>query len=529
MGRKKQGLGEESTARTTRASSRFDVLAVTEDDFPALISGMNAKNPDANSANKDMNPVLNQIAAKLTGLKEGDKPDSAPMASGSGVSVQPSGKHSAITAAPVAKAINPVSNATKVQVMLKQSAVHGLSSPLEAAVKVPEIAGAKIVGQNYMLADKPEAIAIPTAAGMDKKPWNTLFKDNRAPTHGIKLRFIEPKGSVLDFTNKVMPTMVEMWGHCLVGCFTGRFPGLKAVYELKEKWGVRCLVRPHDKGWIIFKFQNDADRMKVLNEGPYTIFGKLLMLKVLSEEFSFDDEEFLKVPIWVKLPNLPMQLWNEEAMSEVASMIGTPLTTDRITQERANHNFARVLVEVDVSKPPPLSFPIRLPSQKVFNQQVVYETFPNFCFHCKKYGHHPFICKELAEKELKEKNGKETNMDVAIIKVAGQDAVKETVEKRMEIEEDKLPNAQLAAEKILEETGNSMLVTDTVNQEVDDTLVEVYLDGKFYKIREDAKVDRSRMLIKIPGLSWLETIAKLEDLHPKGDPYWKNMIGKKKK
>ncbi|CAH9140304.1 unnamed protein product [Cuscuta epithymum] len=116
--------------------------------------------------------------------------------------------------------------------------------------------------------------------------------------------------------------MVEMWGYCLVGCFTGHFPGLKAIHELKVKWGVKCQIRSHDKGWVIFKFQTDVDRMKVLNEGPYTIFGKLLMLKVLSEDFTFDDEEFLKVPIWVKFPHLPMKLWNKDAMSEVASMVG---------------------------------------------------------------------------------------------------------------------------------------------------------------------------------------------------------------
>ncbi|CAH9135335.1 unnamed protein product [Cuscuta epithymum] len=298
-----------------------------------------------------------------------------------------------------------------------------------------------------------------------KKPWSTLFKDNRAPSHGIKLKFVPPKGNSLDFSDRVMPSMVEMWGYCLVGCFTGRFPGLKAIHELKFKWGVKCQIKSHDKGWVIFKFQTDEDRMKVLNEGPYTIFGKLLMLKVLSDDFTFDDEEFLKVPIWVKFPQLPMKLWNKDAMSEVASMVGVPLTTDLITQERSNHNFARVLIEVDVSKPPPLSFPIRLPSHKVIKQLVVYETFPNFCFHCKKYGHHPFICKELAEKELKDKNEKEKKNDVGILKGAAQDTLKDIatrVEKSMEIEEGKLPDAQLEEGKILEEPGQPTLDSATV-------------------------------------------------------------------
>ncbi|GAA0159729.1 hypothetical protein LIER_16438 [Lithospermum erythrorhizon] len=41
----------------------------------------------------------------------------------------------------------------------------------------------------------------------------------------------------VDFT----PT-VEKWGICLIGCFTGRFPGSKAVFDIKNSWGVDCKV-----------------------------------------------------------------------------------------------------------------------------------------------------------------------------------------------------------------------------------------------------------------------------------------------
>ncbi|CAH9132114.1 unnamed protein product [Cuscuta epithymum] len=244
-----------------------------------------------------------------------------------------------------------------------------------------------------------QPITTQTVVSGEIKSWNSLFRDNRDPKNGIKLKYVPPKGETLDFGDRVLPSMVEMWGYCLVGQFTGKFPGLKAVHDLKAKWGVKCLVRSHNKGWIIFKFQNEEDRSKVLLEGPYTVFGKLLMLKVLSEDFTFEDEEFLKIPIWTKFPKLPMSLWNDEAMSEVASMVGVPITTDKITQERANNDYARVLIEVDVSKPPPLHFPIRLPSRKVIKQNVLYETFPNFCFQCKEFGHHPFICKKLAKRD----------------------------------------------------------------------------------------------------------------------------------
>ncbi|CAH9077945.1 unnamed protein product [Cuscuta europaea] len=217
--------------------------------------------------------------------------------------------------------------------------------------------------------------------------------------------------------------MVSLWGYCLVGCFTGRFPGLKAIYGLVKRWGVHCTMKSHDKGWVIFKFQNEQDRTKVFTEGPYNLYGRLLILKMLSDDFTFDDEPFLKVPIWVKFPNLPLNLWNEEAMSKITSKVGVPITTDKVTQELTNYHFARVLIEVDITKAPCLSFPIRLPSGKIFKQLVVYETFPNFCFHCKSYGHHPFICKQLGwkkiEKEVMKDGGKksEENIEAASLEM----------------------------------------------------------------------------------------------------------------
>ncbi|CAH9084084.1 unnamed protein product [Cuscuta europaea] len=160
--------------------------------------------------------------------------------------------------------------------------------------KQTEISGKK-VNQAVGVISSSHETEHQTVKELGARPRSNLFKDNRNPAHGIKLRYIPPKGNELDFSDNVLPYMVDMWGHCLVGCFTDRFPGLKAIHELRSKWNVNCLIRTHDKVWVTFKFQNELDRTKVLNEGPYTVFGKQLILKVLSDDFSFEDEEFLKV------------------------------------------------------------------------------------------------------------------------------------------------------------------------------------------------------------------------------------------
>ncbi|CAH9135063.1 unnamed protein product [Cuscuta epithymum] len=195
-----------------------------------------------------------------------------------------------------------------------------------------------------------------------KQPFASLFKDNREPSKGMKLRYIEPVGEFIDLSKRIMPSITDLWGFCLVGYFAGRFPGIRPIQEFVAKWGVQCHIRQHDRGWVIFKFNSEEARGKILMEGPYSLFGKSLYLKVLSDDFAFDSEEFLKVPIWVKFPFLPMQVWDEEVISEIASRVGLPLTTDRVTQEKARSNFARVLIEVDASKPSPLRLRIKMPN-----------------------------------------------------------------------------------------------------------------------------------------------------------------------
>ncbi|CAH9135329.1 unnamed protein product [Cuscuta epithymum] len=372
MARKKQGGGVEFSSRITRSAASFNVLEDLEDDLddlPILNSGI--------LGNKQAVAAQQGIGSTGPGTVVKDMPVDPP-----GNKKHSGGKTVVVPGISVKDALSKVLTGNKKIVV----PVAGEDATAVSKLQTPQLPG---IDADKQL-EVNEKSATPT-------PWSALFKDNRDPRHGIKLRYVPPKGDTLDFGDRILPSMVDMWGYCLVGHFTGKFPGLKAVHDLKAKWGVKCLVRSHKKGWLIFKFQNDEDRSRVLQEGPYIVFGKLLMLKELSENFSFEDEEFLKVPIWVKFHDLPLQLWNDEAMSEVSSMVGVPITTDKITQERINNDYARVLIEVDVSKPPPLSFPIRLPSQKVFKQSVVYETFPSYCFHCKEFGHHPFICKKLSK------------------------------------------------------------------------------------------------------------------------------------
>jgi len=224
-------------------------------------------------------------------------------------------------------------------------------------------------------------------------PWVNLFKDNRNLGTGIKLHEVVVDGDLVQLDEEDIDEVV---GICLVGLFTGKFPGVRAVQSLQGKWKVECKHWIHRSGWILFEFQSEEDRLKVLNGGPYFAYGSNLMLKILPPCFRFGSEEMTTVPTWIQLPDLPFDCWTERALSKIVSKVGIPITTDKLTRTCDRISFARVLVEVDVSKDLVTSVEVKLPTGVIYDQLVVFESTPKYCKKCKTFGHGDVGCNKGA-------------------------------------------------------------------------------------------------------------------------------------
>ncbi|PNX62170.1 hypothetical protein L195_g061024, partial [Trifolium pratense] len=59
--------------------------------------------------------------------------------------------------------------------------------------------------------------------------------------------------------------------------------------------------------------------------------------------------------VWVKLFNLSQEYWQKSILFTIASSVGTPICIDSVTarpmHERTFGQFARVLVDMDLSQP----------------------------------------------------------------------------------------------------------------------------------------------------------------------------------
>lgn len=255
-----------------------------------------------------------------------------------------------------------------------------------------------------ILKDFPETSTVmpmtPSLVNSETSPSKSYYATialGNSPSLGLKLKYVENTNmdGKIRFEAKECLDLEKQWGFALIGYVGGRFPGIKALREEVAKWRTKVKIHLHPSQWIIFKFQSEEDRVKVVNGGPYHVFNRPLLIKEMPREFNFGDELIHHVPIWVQLPNLPIDYWTNECLSKIGSMIGKPVASDSLTQSREHLAYARVLVEIDISKDVndlPKHLTLVSTSGMEFAQKVCYEYIPYFCDHCKIVGHDSKHC-----------------------------------------------------------------------------------------------------------------------------------------
>lgn len=114
--------------------------------------------------------------------------------------------------------------------------------------------------------------------------------------------------------------------------------------------------------------------------------NQLLLLKRWKRMMKLTKEYVSQIPMWVKLFHVPMEYWDFEGLSRIASLIGTPLFIDNLTSSGTRISFARVCVEVNVESTLPQSFFVKC-EEEVVEIRVKYQGLPAKCEHCKVFGH----------------------------------------------------------------------------------------------------------------------------------------------
>ncbi|XP_026435201.1 uncharacterized protein LOC113332917 [Papaver somniferum] len=105
--------------------------------------------------------------------------------------------------------------------------------------------------------------------------------------------------------------------------------------------------------------------------------------------------------VWVHYPVLSLEYWDEETLFKLSRALGNPVKVDDATLNYQSGHYARVLVEIDLSKKIPNKLWI-ITKYGCFSQSITLTNLPKFCWKCKIVGHHNFECKAKNSTEVHE-------------------------------------------------------------------------------------------------------------------------------
>ncbi|XP_009771921.1 uncharacterized protein [Nicotiana sylvestris] len=138
-----------------------------------------------------------------------------------------------------------------------------------------------------------------------------------------------------------------------------------------------------------------------------------MILKQWEPKFQMSKEKTRNIPIWVIFPSLPVEYWTKENLARIASCIGKPICSDRLTAEGERIFYARMLIEMDISQELPNVMLIEEAEGTYMEQELEYEWRLAFCEVCFQIGKHEVNC-EKAPIEKQKYRGEEQDRQAGI-------------------------------------------------------------------------------------------------------------------
>ncbi|XP_055960701.1 uncharacterized protein LOC126667366 [Mercurialis annua] len=194
----------------------------------------------------------------------------------------------------------------------------------------------------------------------------------------------------INFSDRIHNLIAQNMRFCVVVRLLGKTIGYKTLLSrLLKLWKPKdypSLV-DLDNNFFLVRFYSMDDYINALSGGPWVIFGHYLTVQPWNPEFSSDNINATSVTAWVRFPGLPIQYYHNHVLKAIAKTIGNVIKIDFNTEARERCKFARLAINLDLTKP--LFSRIMIDGHI---QKVEYEGLPIICFDCGQYGHRKNLC-----------------------------------------------------------------------------------------------------------------------------------------
>ncbi|KAL2224775.1 UNVERIFIED_CONTAM: hypothetical protein Sindi_2952300 [Sesamum indicum] len=199
---------------------------------------------------------------------------------------------------------------------------------------------------------------------------------------------------VLRFSSDEISRLSLPFRYALVGKFSHGYPSMQNLRRWMLAQGFRgdFSVGAINVRHVFIKFALEEDYTKLWIKSIWFVEGFPMRVFKWTPTFNPREESPI-VPVWVRLPELPIQFFDREALFSIARLLGTPLRTDVSTATLVRPSVARVCVEINLLEPLQTEIGLGIGTEVII-QPVIYERLPKYCGACKHLGHDEDECYE---------------------------------------------------------------------------------------------------------------------------------------
>ena len=187
----------------------------------------------------------------------------------------------------------------------------------------------------------------------------------------------------------------QKWKYAVVAQFVGRIPNFSVFQKMVNLlWGEdgEIDIKPAGHNLFILHFPNSRVRDRVIESGPWHIQNKPLIVRRWEPGMRSLEFDMTKLPLWIHLGNIPLELFTQTGISYIASALGNPLYMDRFTANQQRLAFAKVCIEVEASRDIPRSIEVQLKDGSIGLVHVEIPWMPTKCVQCGIFGHGDKTC-----------------------------------------------------------------------------------------------------------------------------------------
>nr|VDC93707.1 unnamed protein product [Brassica oleracea] len=213
-------------------------------------------------------------------------------------------------------------------------------------------------------------------------------------------RKLEPEGkpftldsgeACVTIPNSVIEKNRKAWDSFIVGQFYEEPPARGAVHAIVNGiWSKQrrdISVSKMESHAFLFRVPCPHARRRILSQCLWQIDGQTMFVAKWSPGMNQEKPELSAIPVWLDFWDVPLQFFNEDALKEIAGLVGKPICLHPATKNLTNLDVAKVYTIIDPCKPLSEAVNASFESGEVQRIKVTSPWLPAVCGHCLQVGH----------------------------------------------------------------------------------------------------------------------------------------------